>query len=272
MIKFLTLFLVLSLGFVFASCNPKNTDSYAKTDVNVDSAETESEIKVDDLSKLKNKFVIKEKWNVELPLENIKELSSRYQVFITNDGYLYQYSDKIYKDSEKHYRRMNENIKFKSIGGCQPITMDNRYWGDYRFPISEYKFSTIEKELLMFEDFAWSNIRDIKDETPLKIAKQGDKVFLLDSQNSILQLLNDFDEKEKIIGIYNNGIIKTDKNYYFADITNKDELKKYADATPVYGLVTDVLLTAEYNNIQYFDGETAIFKDDKEHIYINYLK
>ena len=149
--------------------------------------------------------------------------------------------------------------------------MDNKYWGDYRIPISQYKFTLIENELLSFENFAWSNIRD-NEECSLKIANQGNKLFLLDSQNNIYQLLHEFESEEKIIGIYNNGVIKTDKNYYFADVTNKDELKKYADATEVYGVITDELLTMEYNNIQYFDGETAIFKDDKDFIYRNYKR
>lgn len=260
--KFLLALLALTLLFCFSSC--KKDEKFSNTD-------TSKPILENNTIKTKNKFQFKEKWDVEIPLKDIKEISSRYSVFITNEGFLYQYSDELYKDTDKHYKQLNRDIKFKSLGGCSPITMDNKYWGDYRIPISQYKFTLIENELLSFENFAWSNIRD-NEECSLKIANQGNKLFLLDSQNNIYQLLHEFESEEKIIGIYNNGVIKTDKNYYFADVTNKDELKKYADATEVYGLITDELLTMEYNNIQYFDGETAIFKDDKDFIYKNYKR
>ena len=71
---------------------------------------------------------------------------------------------------------------------------------------------------------------------------------------------------EKFIGGYGD-VIKTDKNYYYSDIVNQDELNKYEDAEREYGFLRMESVSDAYEEIQYYNGDKIIFKDDNEYVY-----
>ena len=80
-------------------------------------------------------------------------------------------------------------------------------------------------------------------------------------------VLDSFPEGETCLAV-EGKIFITDKAFYKIGVTNQDEVNKYEDVEPVYGLIRLDAISEEYSKIAYFNGEYIIYKDDPNHLYI----
>lgn len=214
------------------------------------------------------------KWNCEIKLDKIIDFSRYGNYFIDIDGNLYQYSKsgKLFSNNKNHKKISDKKIV--RFLGNYIITYDN-------------KIGIIFENQVEFEDFdrngySTNEVKGIQNllDNNLNLVSflygyypfayvqnveiYATRPFFTDLSPDIL--IGVLQSDEKFIGGYGN-VIKTDKNYYYSDIVNQDELNKYADAEREYGFLRMEAVSDAYEEIQYYNGDKIIFKDDNEYIY-----
>lgn len=172
--------------------------------------------------------------------------------FITNDGKLYEYSNKKYSTTENNCKKVETDVVFDKIIRDTLISKNGDFYS--------YNYSNLKKitnqEIEQGRAFYGINQMEIE------LYKLNSNIFFLKfidtnnpeiygyvDGNNVYSITYDWDNKkanEKLLYIFKddeiienltNGYIITSKGYYVYDITNKNECQRYEDVECEYGLV-----------------------------------
>lgn len=227
-------------------------------------------------SKLKSKYTSKE-WKCSVPLENIKDISGFENVFITNEGELYEFSlEKLYSNDD-YCKKIESNYKFTRFINGAIITEDNKIFGYINNEFIEEPFAWTgafrydlykqHNNIFKFDKGYNETSFDVTGITYYGYL-DGNKIIVLDGIESNIAYTYDLKDDEIFLGSYYE-FIKTNKGYYYNGIINSSECNKYADVECVYGVKAFTELNDEYDNIYFFNGRQIIFKDDMKHLYVD---
>lgn len=212
----------------------------------------------------------KVKWDCEIKLDKIVDFSTyaHQNYFIDIDGSLYQYTDngQLFSN-DKNYKKISDDkfvrfLRYSAITSNNKIgNMENGRVEFYPNGINCYVIQEVLDKNPSLITFSYGNF-------PLCYVRNKEVYAVRSNLSDIYDdtLIGVLQSDEEFIGGYGN-VIKTDKNYYYSDIVNQDELDKYVDAERKYGFLRMDAVSDAYDEIQYYNGNMIIFKDDNEHIY-----
>lgn len=248
---------------------------------------------LDDKKKKYRKKYQKYEWNCDIPLTKIKTIKYNGMmdiqppIFISDDGDLYQFSlEKKYSNGQK----------------CKKYESDKKYDRFYIFPNDselslfvtadgKFKFLDDEKKLVdfysIYDYYNSSYISRLYSNNPnsyvlYKIERKGNyyKVYEVKENKIYLKKISNFGEyideiilaefpsDEKFISL-EGKIFKTDKGFYKIGVTNQKQCSEYMDVECIEGLIKIKDISSHYNDIEYFNGNYIIFKNDIN-IYLYY--
>lgn len=268
--KLLILIFMVSLCFLFVGCSLKTEDiPKEKNTKNTDDNKW--------LKQLTN-YYEKYDWNCEVSLKTIKDFSTFNNVFITNDGDLYQYSlEKIFSNGS-YCKKIDSDIKFdRFINGA--IISTNK------IPYAFYENKLIKKMEGWTGGFDYNLLNKYDGIFMLNQTHDGSSFDYMQflygfiSNNTVYSINNSGDKRkqteigkipddEYLVKTYND-IIKTNKNFYYYSIVNREECEKYADVECAYGLARFDEISNYYDRIYYFNARILILNDNENYIYTN---
>lgn len=175
-----------------------------------------------------------------------------FSFFITNDGQLYEYSNKKYSTTENNCKKVETDVIFDKIIKGTLVSKNGNFYSYHDGNLKKISDDEIEKGR------AWYGL----DQMEIKVYKANNKIFYLDQLdmndpeiygyvdgNSIYSISYDWDsnktnekllytfKNDEVIEKLTNGYIITTKGYYVYDIINKNECQRYEDIDCEYGLV-----------------------------------
>ena len=246
-----------------------------------------------DIEKIKYSSV---DWISDVPLSEIKHIkyndSMREQPksFITKNGEIYEFSTEKIFTNEQVTKKIETNINLdrfhiydNGYNSSSLIATDGTiYYFTQSTPITniEKMYSASKCNLikqmtsnypLNYGDLEWGPVNYsiyyyVKDNQVYYYkARYVDSLSPLIVEND--EVFATFPDGETCLAV-EGKIFITDKAFYKIDVTNQDDLKKYEDAKPIYGLVKLESISNEYKKIAYFNGNYIIYKDDPNHLYI----
>jgi len=207
-------------------------------------------------------------------MKNIKQNGNQF--FITNNGELYEYSDKKYSTTETNCKKVETDIVFDKIIRNTLVSKNGDFYSYYESNLKKIPNEEIEKGR------AWYGL----DQMEIKLYKINKNIFYLkqidhekpeiygyiddknvyaitydwDSGKTNKELIYTFEENE-IIENVTNGYIITNNGYYIYDITNKNECNKYEDIKCQYGLVKTETKSDCSENIIYISDNLLVNKE-----------
>lgn len=235
-------------------------------------------------NKYKSKYQ-KNEWECDVKLTEIKTIKDngmmdiQPKMFISKDGDLYQFSlDKKYSneqnckkyDSDKKYDRfyifpndrdlslfVTNNGEFKYLDNDKNIV---DFYSIYEKSYSSYISKLYNDnpnsyvKYVMGED-SYYNVYNVRDNKIYlkKISNLG--VYINES------VFAEFPVDENFISL-EGRIFKTNKAFYKVGITNQKNCSEYEDIECIEGLVKLEDVSNHYNDIEYFNGNYIIFKND----------
>ncbi len=220
------------------------------------------------------------KWDCEVPLNKIKDISTVGMNFISDDGALYEFNlDKKYSTTGSHCRKANIDVSFEKFINIGIISSDKKVYlqnGDNYVDISNEE--RIQGWVMGFpyglydynENIIILNIGSV--DTKYGIVEDN-KVYEYETDSLSSDYIGKrkelytFSDGETLVGIY-GSYIKTNKAYYVYGATNKNECAKYADIKCEYGIVKDKTLSDAYDEIYYMNNYYLIMKSDYNKLYI----
>lgn len=228
----------------------------------------------------------------EIKCEEIKDIvdfSFYENLFITNDGKLYQISfDKIFTN-EKNCKQIESNHSFiKFIRGGILDQNNNFYYFDREnYELKSFNFEngyTLMPYLSEIDKSIYSSISSTmkpNNNMPIYFYTNNNNVYLYEEDGSFTKHLNSnpilsLDSDEKIL-YFIDGTIKTNKKYYsYKSKLKNEECKKYADIKCIYedNFYSDnEEINNQYDNIKYYkeDSESSIIIDINNNIYTNII-
>lgn len=219
------------------------------------------------------------KWDCEVPLNKIKDISTVGMNFISDDGALYEFNlDKKYSTTGSHCRKANIDVSFEKFINIGIISSDKKVYlqnGDNYVDISNEE--RIHGWVMGFpyglydynENIIILNIGSV--DTKYGIVEDN-KVYEYETDSLSSDYIGKrkelytFSDGETLVGIY-GSYIKTNKAYYVYGATNKNECEKYADIKCEYGIVKDKTLSDAYDEIYYMNNYYLIMKSDYNKLY-----
>lgn len=219
------------------------------------------------------------KWDCEVPLNKIKDISTVGMNFISDDGALYEFNlDKKYSTTGSHCRKANIDVSFEKFINIGIISSDKKVYlqnGDNYVDISNEE--RIQGWVMGFpyglydynENIIILNIGSV--DTKYGIVEDN-KVYEYETGSLSSDYIGKrkelytFSDGETLVGIY-GSYIKTNKAYYVYGATNKNECEKYADIECEYGIVKDKTLSDAYDEIYYMNNYYLIMKSDYNKLY-----
>ena len=215
------------------------------------------------------------KWNCEIKLDKIIDFSRWFgYYFIDIDGNLYQYTKngKLFSNN-KNYKKIISDKKIARFLGRYVISYDNKIGMIFENQVEFEDFdhngsSTNEVKLIQNLLDNNSNLVNFSYGYYPYAYVQNLEIYATNPWLTLMPdiLIGVLQSDEKFIGGYGD-VIKTDKNYYYSDIVNQDELNKYEDAEREYGFLRMESVSDAYEEILYYNGDKIFFKDDNEYIY-----
>lgn len=207
-------------------------------------------------------------------MKNIKQNGGTF--FITNDGQLYEYSNKKYSTTETNCKKVETDIIFNKIVRDTLVSKNGYFYSYYESSLKKITNEEIEMGR------AWYGIGQME----IKLYKINHNIFYLkydggdspeiygyiDDKNvySIIydwntnktnkELIYTFEENE-IIENVTNGYIITNNGYYIYDIINKNECDKYEDIKCEYGLIKIETKSDCIENIIYISDNLLVNKE-----------
>lgn len=220
------------------------------------------------------------KWDCEVPLNKIKDISTVGMNFISDDGALYEFNlDKKYSTTGSHCRKVNIDVSFEKFINNGIISSDKKVYlqkgenyvdisNEERrqgwvmgFPYDLYDYN--ENIIILNMDLDINLKYGIVEDN--KVYENGTGTFSSDYIGKGKELYT-FSDGETLVGIY-GSYIKTNKAYYVYGVTNKNECEKYADIECEYGIVKDKTLSDAYDEIYYMNNYYLIMKSDYNKLY-----
>lgn len=219
------------------------------------------------------------KWDCEVPLNKIKDISTVGMNFISDDGALYEFNlDKKYSTTGSHCRKVNIDVAFEKFIYNKIISSDKKVYlqnGENYVDISNEE--RIQGWVMGFpydlydynENIIILNIGSV--DTKYGIVEDN-KVYEYETDSLSSDYIGKrkelyiFSDGETLVGIY-GSYIKTNKAYYVYGATNKNECEKYADIKCEYGIVKDKTLSDAYDEIYYMNNYYLIMKSDYNKLY-----
>ena len=219
------------------------------------------------------------KWDCEVPLNKIKDISTVGMNFISDDGALYEFNlDKKYSTTGSHCRKVNIDVAFEKFIYNKIISSDKKVYlqnGENYVDISNEE--RMQGWVMGFpydlydynENIIILNIGSV--DTKYGIVEDN-KVYEYETDSLSSDYIGKrkelytFSDGETLVGIY-GSYIKTNKAYYVYGATNKNECEKYADIKCEYGIVKDKTLSDAYDEIYYMNNYYLIMKSDYNKLY-----
>ena len=219
------------------------------------------------------------KWDCEVPLNKIKDISTIGMNFISDDGVLYEFNlDKKYSTTGSHCRKVNIDVSFEKFICNGIISSDKKiYLQNGKNYVDISNETRIQGWVMGFpydlydynENIIILNIASV--DTKYGIVEDN-KVYEYETGSSSSDYIGKgkklytFSDDETLVGIY-GSYIKTNKAYYVYGATNKNECEKYADIGCEYGIVKDKTLSDAYDEIYYMNNYYLIMKSDYNKLY-----
>jgi len=264
-IKFIFILMVL---FFICSCS-SNKKSVESTDENYDKEnEFINELLVRNNS---NRY----DWNCEVSLNDIKDISVFSNMFISDDGILYEFSlIGEYSTTKNNCLKIETDKKFEKFINGSIISNDKKIYGyfdgefvermygwtgAFNYDLFDYNENVVVLNLGLDSNPKYGVVKDNK------IFSYDTNSFNSDDIKSEKELYT-FSSDESFVGIY-GSYIKTNKAYYKYGIINKNECDKYVDIECEYGIVKDELVSNLYDEIYYINNHYFILKNDLNYIY-----
>ena len=197
--------------------------------------------------------------------KNIK--SSGDRLFVTNNGELYEYSDKLYSTTNTNCKKVETDIKINRIIVNVLVGEDGSiYYYDNgnlnridKDKLSGYSWYFIVKTYGFNNSVFYLDRLDINDPDILGYVVDY-RVYSIyyDYKNNKTkeELIYEFESGEEIEKT-TNGFITTNKAIYKYGVTNKDECGQYEDIECKYGLVK-INTRDECSNIYYVSNDLII--------------
>lgn len=232
-------------------------------------------------------------WISDVPLSEIKHIKHsgmwniQPNLFITKSGELYEFSkNKLYSNeqvckkveteltfsrfqlyasdrdlsvivsTDNHLYEYNDTFESYQDFYLPHWTLQNEMIQQHPMNYGEYHFGAINYYL-----YYYAESNDVYLYKAERATSSLELVFLTDS------VLDSFPEGETCLAV-EGKIFITDKAFYKIGIKNQEEVNKYEDVEPIYGLIRLDTISEDYSKIAYFNGEYIIYKDDPDHLYI----
>ncbi len=220
------------------------------------------------------------KWDCEVPLNKIKDISTVGMNFISDDGALYEFNlDKKYSTTGSHCRKVNIDVSFEKFIYNKIISSDKKVYlqnGEnyvdisneeriqgwvmgFPYDLYDYNENIIILNMDLDNSFKYGIVEDNK-------VYEYETGSLSSDYIGKGKELYTFSDGETLVGIY-GSYIKTNKAYYVYGVTNKNECEKYADIKCEYGIVKDKTLSDAYDEIYYMNNYYLIMKSDYNKLY-----
>lgn len=215
---------------------------------------------------VKHQFT-KYEWKCSIPLENIKELNYKTQMFITNDGDLYEFDfNGKFSTNDDHCRKIESNFKFVKFIQGAVITTDNKIYG-----YDDYNKEFVERMsgwTLSFNYSLYDYNQDVFVIGETSLVVEGKNVYSFELPETLENktFIGTLNDDEEFVRGYHRAI-KTTKRYYKYEIISTDECINYVDVECKYGIRPIEEINKDYDKIYYYDGYYLIYKDDLKHIY-----
>lgn len=232
-------------------------------------------------------------WISDVPLSEIKHIKHsgmwtiQPNLFITKSGELYEFSkNKLYSneqvckkvDTELTFSRFHLYANDRDLSVI--VSTENKLY-EYNDTFEPYQESYLPLQMLQNEmlqqhpmnygvyafgatSYYHYYYAESNDVYLYKAAPNNSESKLILLSDSVL---DSFPEGETCLAV-EGKIFITDKAFYKIGVTNQDEVNKYEDVEPVYGLIRLDAISEEYSKIAYFNGEYIIYKDDPDHLYL----
>lgn len=182
--------------------------------------------------------------NINLDRFHIYDNGYNSSSLIATDGTIYYFTQSTpITNIEKMHSASKCNL-IKQMISNYPLNYGDLEWGPVNYSIYYY---------VKDNQIYYYKARYVDSLSPLIV--ENDEVFAT------------FPDGETYLAV-EGKIFITDKAFYKIDVTNQEDLKKYEDAKPIYGLVKLESISNEYKKIAYFNGNYIIYKDDPNHLYI----
>ncbi len=245
-------------------------------------------------NKYKSKYQ-KYEWNCDVPITEIKTIKDngmmdiQPKLFITKDGKLYEFTLNKKYSNEQICKQINADTSFNYFN-MFPNDRDLSLMVD-----NNNNFYYYEKSLLNFKEwdkyhfadttnYILSHPQSYTTYANEHIENAGSAFYNYYAENNDIYkrllywkdsstvyenpvLLHQFTD-ENVIGL-EGKIFKTDKGFYKIGATNKEECEKYEDIECNEGIVKIEDVSKHYKDIEYFNGNYLIFKNDNN-IYTYY--
>ncbi len=238
-------------------------------------------------NKYKTKYH-KYEWKCDVPLSEIKTIKDngmmdiQPKLFISKSGDLYQFSLNKKYSNEQNCKKIDSNVTFKYFNIFPndrdlSLVVDNNnnfyYYETDLVKFSEYSIyhynDTINFILKYPMNYISYSNRYIENAGSTFYGYYVDnnaiyKTFLYWQDNKTIYqeptIVHQFSD-EYIISI-EGKVFKTDKAYYKIGFINKEKCDEYEDVECVEGLLKIDDISNHYNDIEYFNGNYIIFKED----------
>ena len=274
--------LIIILGFCGCASNKivdDNKENINENKEDFNDSEIESSEQKEEQEVIEDVFMVgnsvKYNWDCEVSLNNIKDISLFSNMFISNDGMLYEFDLlKEYSTTKNHCKKIETDKTFDKFINGAIISTDKKIYayldgvfeeriygwtGAFHYDLFDYNENVIVLNLFLDSNPKYGIVKDNK------VYGYDTNSFNSDDIKTEKELYS-FAADEYFIGIY-GSYIKTNKAYYKYGIINKKDCDKYADIECVYGIVKDELVTNSYDKIFYLNNRYIIFKNDLNHIY-----
>lgn len=232
-------------------------------------------------------------WISDVPLSEIKHIKHggmwniQPNLFITTSGELYEFSkNKLYSneqvckkvDTELTFSRFHLYANDRDLSVIVSTENELYEYDDTFEPYQEsyLPLQMLQNEMLQQHPMNYGVYAFGATSYYLYYYAESNDVYLYkaapNNSESKLILLNDsvldsFPEGETCLAV-EGKIFITDKAFYKIGVTNQEEVNKYEDVEPIYGLIRLDTISEEYSKIAYFNGEYIIYKDDPDHLYL----
>ena len=265
--------IILVLVMVFVSgCSNNSSVKDNKTNDKTKITQTEKRV-IDKMS-----FTYK--WDCEVPLNKIKDISTVGINFISDDGSLYEFDlDRKYSTTDSHCRKVDIDVSFEKFIYNGIISSDKMVYlrvGEkyvdisneeriqglvmgFPYDLYEYNENIIILNMDLDNSLKYGIVEDNKVYEYETGSPSSDYVGKTGE-------LHAFSNDETLVGIY-GSYIKTNKAYYVYGIINKSKCEEYADIECEYGIVKDKTLSDAYDEIYYMNNYFLVMKSDYNKLY-----
>ncbi len=218
----------------------------------------------------------------EISTEDIKDYSGFDNMFLTKDGELYEWSLQTFTN-ETNCKKVDTKIKFSRFINGTLVGYDEKLY-DYQDKIikkgapegtGSLNTNIYDKYSDMFLFSRNYSVSDNSFDANHRYAIVKDNIvyetiFTSDNDISLFQI-GEIPKDEITIGMYYN-ILKTNKNYYYYSVINREQCNKYADIECEFGLMRFNEISDIYEELQFYSPSGfIILKSEPNVIYSNQM-